>query len=92
MQRELGITQDCNVENVIFASYGHKKQRKYATEREKQQHVIATENNLLKGFTTEGVQNYDQKQSGKFDNGVTWNSLRCERFLWKILNTIFNLI
>ena len=35
-----------------------KKQQK---EREKMQHVIVTENNLFKGFTTEGVRNYDQK-------------------------------
>ena len=35
--------------------------KKQQEETEKQQHVIATGNNLLKGFTTEGVRNYDQK-------------------------------
>ena len=30
-------------------------------ETEKQQHVIVTENNLFKGFSIEGVRNYDQK-------------------------------
>ena len=35
-----------------------KKQQK---EIEKQKYVIVTENNLLKGFTTEDVGNYDQK-------------------------------
>ena len=35
-----------------------------------------TENNLLKGFSTEGFRNYDQKYSGKLDSGVEWNSSR----------------
>ena len=35
-----------------------KKQQK---ETEKRQHVITTENNLFKGFTTEGVRNQYQK-------------------------------
>ena len=30
-------------------------------ETEKQEHVIVTEKKLFKGFTTEGIQNYDQK-------------------------------
>ena len=41
---------------------------------EKQQHVTMAENNLFKGFTTESARNYDQKQSGKLDSGVAWNS------------------
>ena len=43
---------------VMVKRSREKKQQK-ATE--KQQHVIVTENNLFKGFTTEGVRNYDQK-------------------------------
>ena len=35
--------------------------KKQQEETEKQQHIIATENNLFKGFTTKDVQNYDQK-------------------------------
>ena len=50
-------------------------------ETEKQQHVIVTEKKIFKGFTTEDVRNYDQKQSGKLDCGIAWNSSRCERFL-----------
>ena len=42
-------------------------------ETEKQQHVIVTENNLFKCFTTEGIRNYDQKQSGKLDSDGTWH-------------------
>ena len=38
-------------------SRGERQQK----ETEKQQHIIASENNLFKGFTTEDVQNYDQK-------------------------------
>ena len=53
-----------------------KKQKK---EIEKQQYVSLTENNLFKGFTTEGVRNYDQKWSGKLDSGVAWYSSRCGR-------------
>ena len=34
--------------------------------------VIVTENNLLKGFTTKGIRNYDQKQSGKLESDVRW--------------------
>ena len=37
------------------------KGKKQEEEKEKPQHVIATENNLFKGFTTNGVQNYDRK-------------------------------
>ena len=48
MQRGLGITFECN----------RKKQQK---EKEKQQHIIMAENNLFKGFTTEGVRNYEKK-------------------------------
>ena len=83
IQRELGIIWDCNVENVIFANYGQKKQRKKKQQKEieKQQHVIVTENNLFEGFTTKGVRNYDQMYSGKLDSGVAWNSSRCRRFL-----------
>ena len=36
---------------MVKRSRGKKQQK----ETEKQQHVIVTENNLLKGFTTEGV-------------------------------------
>ena len=48
--------------------------KKQQEETEKHQHVIVTENNLFKGFTTEDVQNYDQKYSGKLDSGIAWNS------------------
>ena len=37
------------------------REKKQQEETEKQQHVIVTENNLFKGFTTEGVRNYNQK-------------------------------
>ena len=40
-----------------------------------------TENNLFRGFTTESVPNYDQKQTGKLDIYVAWNSSSCGRFL-----------
>ena len=42
---------------IVKRSKGKKQQE----ETEKQQQVIETENNLFKGFTTEGVRNYDQK-------------------------------
>ena len=35
--------------------------KKQEEETEEQQHVIVIENKLFKGFTTEGVRNYDQK-------------------------------
>ena len=54
--------------------------KKLQEETEKQQHVIVTKNNLFKGFTTEGVRNYDQKYSGKLDSGVSFNSSLCGRF------------
>ena len=54
---------------------------KQQEETEKQQHIIVTENNLFKGFTAEGIRNYNQKQSGKLDSFVVWNSSRCARFL-----------
>ena len=57
MQRGFGITQEYNIKNVLFASYAWKKKRKKETE--KQQYIIVIENNLFKGFTTEGVWNYD---------------------------------
>ena len=57
-----------------------RREEKQHKETEKQQHVIVTENNLFKGFTTECVRNYDQKYFGKFDCGVAWNSSRCGRF------------
>ena len=63
---------------VMVKRRGGKKKQE---EIEKQQHVIVTENNLFKGFTTEGVRNYDQKYSGKLDSGIAWNSSRCGRFL-----------
>ena len=62
---------------MVKRSRGNKQQK----ETEKQQYVIVTENNLFKGFTKEGVQNYDQKQSGKLDSGVAWDSSRFGRFL-----------
>ena len=37
------------------------REKKQQEETEKQQHVIVTENKLFKGFTAEGVRNYDQK-------------------------------
>ena len=43
---------------VMVKRSTEKKQRK---ETEKQQHAIVTENIFLKGFTAEGVRNYDQK-------------------------------
>ena len=55
-----------------------KKQQEEIT---KQENVIVTENNLFKGYTTEGVRNYYQKYSGKLDNSVTWNSSHCGKFL-----------
>ena len=36
-------------------------EKKQQGETEKQQHNIVLENNLFKGFTTEGVRNRDQK-------------------------------
>ena len=42
---------------MVKRSSGEKQQE----ETEKQEHVIVTENNLFKGFTTEDVRNYDQK-------------------------------
>ena len=42
---------------MVKRSRGKKQQK----ETEKQQHIILTENNLFKGFTTEDVQNYDQE-------------------------------
>ena len=42
---------------IVQRSKGKKQQE----ETEKQQHVIATENNLLKGFTIECVLKFDQK-------------------------------
>ena len=56
------------------------EKKKHQEETEKQQHVIVTENNLFKGFTTQGVRNYDQKYSGKLDSGVAWNYSCCGRF------------
>ena len=41
---------------VMFKTSREKTQQK---DTEKQQDVIVTENNLLKGFTTEGVRNHD---------------------------------
>ena len=58
-----------------------KRGKKQQKETEKQQHVIVTENNLIEAFTTKGVRNYDQKQSGKLDSRVAWNFSGCERFL-----------
>ena len=43
---------------VMFKNSRGKKQQE---ETKKQQHAIVTENKLFKGFTIEGVQNYDQK-------------------------------
>ena len=62
---------------MVKRSRGKKQHRK----TEKQQHIIVTENNVFKGFTTEGVRNYDQKFSGNLDSVVAWNSSRCGRFL-----------
>ena len=36
-------------------------EKKQQEETKKQQHDIVTENNLFKGFITEGVQSYNQK-------------------------------
>ena len=41
-------------------------------ETDKYQHVIMTENNLFKGYTTKDVLNYDRKQSSKLDNDGRW--------------------
>ena len=37
------------------------REKKTQEEREKQQYVIVTENDLFRGFTTENGRNYDQK-------------------------------
>ena len=42
---------------MVKRSRGKKQQK----ETEKQQHVIVTENNLSKGFTTKGIRNYDRE-------------------------------
>ena len=46
-----------SLRDMVKRSRGKKQQE----ETEKQQHVIVTENKLFKGFTAEGVRNYDQK-------------------------------
>ena len=43
---------------VVGKRSGRKRQQE---ETEKQQHVIVTENNLFKGFTTKGIRNYNRK-------------------------------
>ena len=43
---------------VMVKIIGGKKQQE---ETEKQQHVIVPEKNLLKSFTTKGIQNYNRK-------------------------------
>ena len=48
---------------------GGKKQQE---DVQKQQHVIMTENNLFKGYTTKDVLNYDRKESSKLDNNGRW--------------------
>ena len=58
---------------MVKRSRGKKTQE----ETKKQQHVIVTENNIFK----EGVRNYEQKKSGKLDNGGAWNSTHCGTFL-----------
>ena len=57
------------------------RRKKQLEETENQQHIIVIENNLFKGFRTEGVQNCYQKESGKLDSGVAWNSSRYGSFL-----------
>ena len=47
----------CSLRVMVKRSRGKEEQE----ETDKQQHIIITENNLFKGFTTEGVRNYDQK-------------------------------
>ncbi|GFW43792.1 hypothetical protein TNCV_4771411 [Trichonephila clavipes] len=42
-------------------------------ERQKQQHINATVNILLKGCTTTGVRIYEQKLSGRTDSVAVWN-------------------
>ena len=56
---------------MVKRSRGKKQQK----EAKKQQHVIATENNLFKGYTTKEVLNYHRKQSRKLDSDGRW---RCE--------------
>ena len=46
--------------------------KKQLNEIEKQQHIIVTGNNLFKGFTTEGVRNYDQNLPEKLDSDGRW--------------------
>ncbi|GFX60110.1 hypothetical protein TNCV_4532711 [Trichonephila clavipes] len=53
--------------------------------QEKQQHMYGTENILLSGCTTTGVQNYYQKSFGRPDNDTAWNSLPSGRFLLAVL-------
>ena len=62
---------------MVKRSRGKKQQK----EIEKQQHIIVIENSLFKGFTREGVPNYDQKQSGELDSGVDSETSRWKKFL-----------
>ena len=48
------------------------RRKEHQEETEKQQHVIVTENNLFKGFSTKDVRNYYRKQSGQLDNDGRW--------------------
>ena len=52
---------------VMVKRIRRKKQQK---EVEKQQHVIVTENNLFKGFTTEGGQNYAESLTVTVDGST----------------------
>ena len=56
---------------MVKRSRGKKQQE----EMEEQQHVIETENNLFKRFTTKGIPNYDRKSSGKLGSDCRW---RCQ--------------
>ena len=49
-----------------------KQRKKQQQETKKQQYVIVTETCLFKGFTTKGVRNYEQKESGKLDSDGRW--------------------
>ena len=52
------VTLEMSSLRVLIKRNRGKKQQK---EIEKHQHVIVTENNLFKGFTTKGIRNYDRK-------------------------------
>ena len=65
----------------LWVSVKRSRGKEQKKKTEKHQHAILAENNLCKGFTTDGVWNYDQRLSGNVDSGVSWNSSSWEKFL-----------